>query len=90
MLNRIPESELAEMEAKKDIYPHVSVIDYLNQLRDAYAEIDRLQAVQFFSPKLLRVLEKILKHPTGYMEPYMMDERAQAEAAIAEEIGREA
>ena len=33
--------------------------------------------------ELVDIMEKLLKHPTGFMEPYMKDERTIAEDAIA-------
>jgi hypothetical protein len=40
--SRITEAELAEMEANARIYPHISVLEHVQRLREAYAEIDRL------------------------------------------------
>jgi len=79
-MNRIPESELAEMEAKKDVYPRVSVVDYVNRLRDAYAVQDELlQALHYL---LEQTVEKDLKYGIGLTEGEE-DARAKALAAIA-------
>jgi hypothetical protein len=43
--SRVTEAELAEMEADARIYPYVSVLEHVQRLREAYAEIDRLIGV---------------------------------------------
>ena len=42
---RLTTHELAEIEAKADIYPHIGVTEHISRLREAYAEIDRLNRV---------------------------------------------
>ena len=39
------------------------------------------------APDLLEALEEIMKHPTGYMEPYMIDGRDRAIAALKKARG---
>ncbi len=74
------------MEAKKDVYPHVSVIDYINRLRDAYTIQDELlEALDYL---LTQTVDQDLKYGISLSEGEE-DARAKALAIIAKATGQE-
>ncbi len=48
---------------------------------------EELKRERTVKSELLEALEKLLKHATGYMEIYMLEEREQAKRAIAKAYG---